>query len=195
MLRLPIWIRSTCFSNSLHLAGVGHLGNDGQAGLRARLDEQVERVLAQALECVGRGARLECAAAQHLRTFALHQPGGLDQLIGRLDRAWAGHDGERAARADGDLAADRDPRSVLLVLEAGQLVRAGDSDGLLDPGHGADVGDAVDVDTDDADDRALLALAHEGLQSLRPNERADGVDLRLLRVRPHHDDHLPAPFE
>ena len=49
----------------LGVLGVEQLGDDRQAGLRARLGEDLERLAAQALERERRRARLEGAAAQH----------------------------------------------------------------------------------------------------------------------------------
>ena len=103
---------------------------------------------------------------------------------------------QRAPAPMGTLPHDRDPRPVAagarrLASLCGLVTRMACST----PGMVPMWLDAVDVDADDADHRALLLLADEGLQPFRPNERADGLDLRLLRVRPHYDDHLRAPFE
>ena len=182
MLRLPIWMMSTSSSNDLHLAGVGHLRHDRQAGFLARLDHQLESVLAQTLERVRRSPWLEGAAAQHVRALGFTSA-AVSMSISTDSTAHGPAMTTSGLPAPIGDAADHDPRAVALVLEARELVRRGDADRLLDAGHRADVRDAVDIDADDADDRALLALAHEGLQAFGADERADGVDLLLRRSR------------
>ena len=58
-----------------HVGRRHHLGDDRQAGLVARGGQDLQALLAQAPEVVGRGARLEGAAAQHVRAGRLARRG------------------------------------------------------------------------------------------------------------------------
>ena len=81
-----------------------------------------EAFLGQALEFVGRGARLVGAAAQEGRALRLHRLGGGHELLLALDRAGAGHEAELLARAD-FLAVDLDDGVLaLLGFAADELV-------------------------------------------------------------------------
>ncbi len=82
------------------VARVDDLGYDGQARLFLGLVEDLEALEAQALEGVGRGARLEGPAAQHLGS-------GVTDGHGRPYRLLLGLDGARA-RDDDELLADAD---------------------------------------------------------------------------------------
>ena len=64
MLRAPIWRHVGVLGDELDRAGRHHLGDDRQARQLARAGEQREALLAEPLERVRRGARLERAAAQ-----------------------------------------------------------------------------------------------------------------------------------
>src|SRR6184192_3426217 len=95
---------------------VEDLGNDGHAGLALRAREQLEPFLAEALEVVGRRARLERAAAQHVGAGLLHRVRGLEEHLLALHRAWSGHDDQRAIAdpeiVDGSLVVKAGPCSV-----------------------------------------------------------------------------------
>ena len=81
-----------------------------------------------------------------------------------------------------------------MVLDAGQLVGLADADELLDAGHPLDVADALDAGADDAHDDALGTHHDVGLEALVRDGLADRLDLFLLRLRAHHDDHRLATF-
>ena len=69
-LRAPTWTMSACSQIDGNIVGVHHLGDDGQpvrVGCPAHHHEALD---AQALERVGRGARLEGAAAEYRRPRA-----------------------------------------------------------------------------------------------------------------------------
>ena len=153
-----------------------------------RLVQELERRQAESLEGVGRGARLEGAAAQDAGTLALDPSGRLHQLLARLDRARPGHDDELLAEPELH-PVDTHPRAFDLVLGAGQLVGRADPDHLLDAVEGAEVGDALEVAADDADHGALLAHADERLEAVLLDGPSDPVDLVLRRRRTHHHDH------
>ena len=181
-----------------HVGRVDDLADDRQAVLVMRLVQELERRQAEPLERVGRGARLEGAAAQDAGTLALDASGRLHQLLARLDRARPGHHDQLLAEAELH-AVDAHPRPFDLVLGARQLVRRADPDHLLDAVERAEVGDALEVAADDADHRALLAHADERLQAVLLDGSSDPVDLVLRRRRTHHHDHrsclsLPAPI-
>ena len=64
MLRAPIWNMSAYCDDQLDLPRVHDLGDDRHAVLLADVAEDLQAVLAQPLEAVGAGARLERAAAE-----------------------------------------------------------------------------------------------------------------------------------
>ena len=68
---------------------------------RARLGKPVERLLAVTLERVGRGPRLEAAAAEHVRAHLLHDPRARADLGGDSTAARARDDDRRARRPGG----------------------------------------------------------------------------------------------
>jgi hypothetical protein len=65
----------------LHLARVHHLGREGQPGVLAGLCEDREALGPEALEAVGRGARLEGAAAQHGGSGGRHGTAARHRLL------------------------------------------------------------------------------------------------------------------
>jgi hypothetical protein len=67
MLRAPIWIDVGPFGDQVERLVVERFGNDAQAEAVADLGHDAQRLKAQALKCVGRGAGLERAAAEELR--------------------------------------------------------------------------------------------------------------------------------
>jgi len=129
--------------------------------------EELEALLSEALEGVGRSARLERAAAERHGTLALDPLRGGHELFAGLDGAGSGHDLEGAAGADVHRP-HADARPVGMVLAAGELVGLRDTDDLLDSGQGNDVLDAFDVGPDHADHSALLSNAHERLEADSP---------------------------
>ena len=97
MLRAPIWSTSAVSATSSRWRGSEHLGHERQPGVLARLREDRQRLRPEALEAVGRGARLERAAAQHRRPGGVHRARGVERLLARLDRAGPGDQPEVVA--------------------------------------------------------------------------------------------------
>jgi hypothetical protein len=89
---------------------VEHLGHDADAGLGARLGQNPQPLLAQALEGVWARARLVCAGPHQLYAEADHELRRLDDHLLVLDGAGARDDGEAVAHTragDGENAAVR----------------------------------------------------------------------------------------
>ena len=134
MLRAPIWITSATSSTGSRSRASMTSVTIGRPVCGLGLGQQPQALLAQALEGVGRGARLVGAAAEHRGPGGRHRVGGVQRLLARLDGARAGDhrevvaadpapgDVQHAARAVGDLA-------------GGQLVGLGDRDHVVDPGR------------------------------------------------------------
>jgi hypothetical protein len=173
----------------LHVGRVGDLADDRQARLLARLGEQLQAFDTQALEGVRGRARLEGAPAQERGALALHPAGRGQELLTGLDGTGAGHDHERSTSTDLD-PAPRHARAIGVVLGAGELVGLADADALLDAGHDLHVADALHADAHHAHHDALCAHHDVGLQALVGDGLADRVDLLLLRLGAHDDDHL-----
>ena len=66
---------------------VHYLGNDRESGLLFCLKQHLNAVCLKSLEVVGRGARLECAAAKHGSARRLYRACDLANLIHALNRA------------------------------------------------------------------------------------------------------------
>src|SRR5918994_822669 len=174
----------------LEVAHVHQLGHDRQAGLGLRLSEQPQPGLAEALEGVGRRARLVGAAAQELRARVPHGARRVEQHLARLDRARTG-DGREVIAADAT-AVDLEDGSLLTpVLERRELVRLEDRHQVVDARRAieTEVRDVLAI-ADRADDgyelaRGDVSVRADGLHALH-----DGVDLRLRRPLFHDDHHL-----
>src|SRR6185436_957107 len=168
--------------------------DDREPGLLAGEGEDLEPLAAQPLERVGRGARLERAAAQHAGAALRDAAGALEGLLGGLDRAGAGHDGERPA-AHPHVAAYLDDRVLLLEVAARQLVGLQDGDHLLDARERLEVRRVhLPFVADDADHGGLLPFGHVRLEAVRLDLLEHGTDLLHGRARLHHDDHHLAPL-
>ncbi len=170
--------------------GAHHLGDDGQAGLLARLGQEFQPLLAQALEAVGTRARLEGAATQDGRAGRLDRVRRLQDHCAALHAARTGHDDDFGAA---DLhAVDVDDRVRLAEVAAGQLVRLHDAHGTLDAIHhlkGA-ILDEMLVGADNADNRARLAAAEVHLVAQLLHAADNSLDILRLGVGFHDDDHL-----
>ncbi len=79
-----------------------HLGDDGQSGALAGLREVTQSLHTETLKVIGRGARLERAAAQHVATGIGHRLCRLHDHFAALHRAGAG-DQYRCIPAEGDI--------------------------------------------------------------------------------------------
>ena len=73
---------------------VDGFGDDPQAEFVPDFGHDLQRFKAQALECIGRSARLVSAAAEELRAGCGHLLGDSERLLAALDRAGAGDDGQ-----------------------------------------------------------------------------------------------------
>ena len=80
-----------------HLARVHHLGDDRHVVLVADVAQNLQALLAQSLETVRAGARLEGAAAQDVRPGFLDLPGDLVENLRAFDGARPGDHRQRAA--------------------------------------------------------------------------------------------------
>ncbi len=153
------------------------------------LGQQLQPFFLQALEIVGRSARLERSAAQQFRARSRHTLGRLHDLLFGFHRAGPGHHDEFVAA---DLAiVHADARALGSVLLAHELVGRGDADGLLHLRHGlyrlqARRGVA---DADRADHHALLTLDGVDLVAEIPDALTHLLDLLFRRVEFHRDDH------
>ena len=145
--------------DELDLPRVHDLGDDRHVVLVADVAEDLQAVLAHALEGVRAGPRLERAAAEDVRAGLLDVAGDrVQDLAGSrrrtARRSWPG--GRRRSRTlptvtDG---------VVLVELAAGELERLQDRQDLLDAGDGRErLGLRLVLVADDADDGALLAAA------------------------------------
>ena len=173
--------------HQLHVARRHDLGDDLEAGLLPRAGQHLQPLLAEALEGVGRGARLEGAAPEDLRPLGRHVAGGLHQHLDALDGAGAGHHHDLVA-ADGDVS-DPNRGVARLPLAAGQLVGLGDLDDLLDARQvGESLAVGVGVAADDADHGAVLAVRDLRCQPELADLLDDGVDLGGRRLVGHDDD-------
>src|SRR5690606_4252354 len=165
------------------------LGDDGQAGGRARLGEDLEALLAEALERVRGGAGLVGAAPQHLGAGALDDVGRLQRLLAALDAAGAGGDDEPAVA--GLHPADHHERVVVPELARGELERLRDAHDRLDARQPGEVLPELlgGRGADRADQRARLALADVGHEAPALDLAYDLLDRRRVGVLTHDDDH------
>ena len=177
------------FLDHLELLGVHDLGDHRQAGRFARLGEELEALEAEPLESVGRGARLESAAAQNAPAGLLDLAGDADDLLAALDAARAAHQ-HHLLVADGDVA-DLHVRMIAAAEFAGdELVGLEHRRHAFDPGNGrerlhADGG----VVADHPDHRAHLAPADVGLKAPLLDPLDDVGDLGLRGPWIGDDDH------
>jgi len=170
---------------------VHDLGHHRQAGLLARLGEDLQALYAQSLEGVGRGARLEGAPAQHVCARRLHRVGDLQCLRAALHAARPGHDAQlRAAHRH---PAEVEDRAGRMVRAAGQLVRLGHQRHALDVVEGGELVRQHHLfradHADDGDDLALDARVDEGAQALRLDGGHHGMHGRVRRALFHNDNH------
>ena len=75
---------------------VHDFGDDGQTGLSSGLQQQLDAFALHALESIGRGTGLECAAAKNVGTGGLHSLCHGNNLLLGFHGAGAGHHGEVA---------------------------------------------------------------------------------------------------
>jgi hypothetical protein len=134
---------------------------------------------------------LNAPPRKDVRARTRHGRRGRFELLARLDAARSGANCDRRA-AERDAVADADDAALGARFTAHELVAARNRhDGF----------DAVEVRklreqrflvgrrADDADDRALRALADVGREGECVDQRRDARQFRFGDVRPHHDDH------
>jgi hypothetical protein len=149
--------------------------------------QQLQAVLAHALERVGRRARLVGPAAEDGHAHRGELLRGLEEHLPVLDRAGAGHDDDLIA-ADGDVA-DADDGVLALNLAGGQLV------GLAHPHHLDDARELLEqrrlelAGADDGDDRTLLALDQDGTGTGPLDVVLDAAELVVAQSLFQDDDH------
>ena len=107
MLRAPIWNMSAYLHDERNLPRIHHLGDDRHVVLVADLAQDLQAFLAEPLEAVRAGPRLERAAAQDVRAGLLDLAGDVVENLAALDRARPG-DHRQIAAADLDALADDD---------------------------------------------------------------------------------------
>ncbi len=176
------------FGDEWERLGVLHFGDDGHVRGVARFGEDLEPFFFQPLEIVGAGARLESAAAKHVRAVLANVLGRRHHLLARLDRAGTGHHAEGATA---DLhAAHFDDRGVGFDLAADELVRLRDGHGV---GHAVEPGEERRVERPavarHADGGALGARHLVGNVTELADAVGNGADLIRRCVLVHCDDH------
>ena len=188
MLRAPIWKMSAYCSTSSTWRGSMTSVTTGMPSCSPVGLEDLEPLLAQPLEAVRAGARLERPAAKDVGPGLLH-PRGHSSRSGSL------------SIAHGPAIIPRWPppiltpftsmtESSLVELAAGQLERLEDRDHLLDPG---DRLQRLDLElvlvADDPDDRPRDALAEVRRQAQGLDPLEDMLDHVGRRMRLQYDDH------
>jgi hypothetical protein len=166
-----------------------HLGDNRKPDLVAHIGKDLQPTLAQALEGVGRGARLERAAAQQRGAGGLGHPRRRMCLVRRLDGARPG-DQRHGLRADGH-SPDLHDRPLRMLLANDQLVLGRDSRHPAYPGQPVQVQrrELLDV-ADQSDDHPADSTADERLAAGRLHQRDERVDIPRRGVRGHHDNHV-----
>ena len=171
------------------MPGIHEFGHDRQPGLLARLAQDRQRVVAEALERVRRGSRLEGAAAQHRPARGGDRPRRLQGLLAVLDRARARDQTEELVT---DLAAVHlDHGRIGSDLARDQLVRLQDRQHLLDAGIALQRQSGQQFPLADRADHRRFAPALDArlhARFLQPREHVLG--LVGSRPRAHHDQQL-----
>ncbi len=175
--------------DEIHVGGIYDLRHDGKPRALADLLQELEALLFEALEAVGRGAGLEGAAPEDMGAGLLRHVGALHELLLRLDGAGPRHDDEPRP-ADLDLA-HADDRVGFPEFAARQLVGLENGNDDL---HPRQVGDGLDLLAaagipHGADDRLLRPAGQMGPVPDRLDPLDDPVDLSVRCAFFHHDDH------
>ena len=176
----------------LDVAGVHQLGHDRQARLLARLLEDLEPLLPEALERVRGRARLERAAAQHARARVLHGVRREQRLLPVLDGARPGDQAEVAV-TDAP-AAHVDHGRAAAGLARDELVRLEDRHHLLHAREALERQRREQLAVaDHADHGRVLAGSDVSVRAGLGEARHDVVHLLGRRVRAHDDQKLWGP--
>ena len=176
--------------DEVNVAVSHHLGDDGEAGGFLGFLEELETFLFESLKIVGRGARLEGAAAEEFRARFGHRIGGAHDLFLAFDRTRAGND-DKFVAAD-FRAVHADARFALTKFLGNEFVGSGDADDVVDLREsfdGFETGSDVAY-TNNADDDTFLAFDGMDLVSEMLDDGGDRVDFFACGVELHGDDHL-----
>ena len=190
MLRAPSWITSATSQHGLEVARVHQLGDDRQPGLGLGLGEQAQPLLPEALERVGRGARLVGAAAEQARAAGARRCAPRS-ASGRATRPCTARRSARSARRrSGGPSISTTVRSPGLSCAEDSLngLRIGTTCSTPVVALEAEAGDVLAV-ADRADHRHLLAARGMGASAAGLDPGDDGLDLLLGGRRLHHDHH------
>ncbi len=153
------------------------------------LRKQLQSFFFHSLEVIWRGARLECAATQHVSAGLGHRVSRVHDLLFALNRAGTRDDDELVsadfAAIDSDLGA---ARAELLAYE---LVRRGNPDSLFHTRHCFDRFEASGnvADSDDADHDAFFSFDRVDLVAKLLNAIANGLYVRAVCMHFHRYDH------
>ena len=168
---------------------VHHLRDHQQTEAIPGVPEDLESLLPQPLEAVGRGARFERTAPQHDRAGPLHDLRNRHRLFAILHRAGAGHNGELLP-ADPQLS-DSDDRILRAESTARELV------GLSDPQHLVYAGQNLQIPrihpglvSDSADHRPAHPCRAMDIEPQLAQTRDDALNLFLRCGGLHHNHHL-----
>ena len=175
--------------NRAHWLVIDRLGDDGQVELLAHARQDLEPLLAEALERVGGTTGLVCAAAEELSAGAFDPFRDRAGLVERLDRArTTDHDDPVSADVD---SADIDDRVVRFCLTRHEFVGVRNADDFLDAGEVLeDLGVGLTLLLPgDADRGAVRARDGMRLQPELFDVAYDRFDLFRPRAGIHHDEH------
>src|SRR4029077_13816700 len=179
-------------TDQLDVFGAHHLRDHRQAGFLARLAEDFKRFFTQALEIVGRGARLVGASAEQAGSRFLHGMRGGNELLARLHGTWSrNHDDPVAADAH---LADPDDRTVRLYLAADQLERLRNGNDVIDTrSHLQRLDFMAPPATHCRHNGSLRAARYVRLVASFANAVNDVLDLLFGSSFVHVDDHGSGP--
>ena len=176
------------FLNNIECFEIHHFGDHGQAGFVSHLGQDLQPLHTQPLEGIGRSARLESTAAEHLRAGVLDFRGNGQCLRFAFDGTGPG-DQCLVAITDGEVA-DGNDGVFRLRFTADQLVGPGYRDDFLHPGQADETGGI----------HGALVTQHAYRNPVSTGDRPGfvtafldglGYDFDLLRCRVffHHDKH------
>src|SRR5579862_2361307 len=176
------------FFHELHGFVVDGLGDNLHAEPVTNFSHDLQAGFAQALEGIGRGAWLVCAATKELRAGAEHLLGHGHGLVVILNGAGTRNDGQ-ARSAESSIRARKRYDGVFgLDVSADQFVGLADADEFLHPRHFVQgAGFDFAAVSRDADGGALRTRHGVSPVSQFFNLAANGADLLLGGLRLHHD--------
>ncbi len=170
---------------------VHDLGNDVHAVPARNLVKQLESFLAHALETVGRGPRLEGAAAHDLHALSADRFGRRRDLLSTLHRAGPRHH-DHVVPPDPQVA-DLHHRSLGSEGATGQLVGLRDPHDFLDAVQKLVVPVVHDLPAHDAQDRTLDPRGPMNVEAVADQAVDDVLNLSFRGSPLHDDDHFRTP--